>query len=78
MLKGSFAVEERVAQGRSSFVPATIGVVVCERTVEVELSRGVRAMVEFVSTHIAISKDIVARRRFFQYVGDDVPREVNG
>ena len=70
-------VEERVAQGRSSFVPATIELVVGERTVEVELSRGVRAMVEFVSMQIAIYKDSVARRRFFQYVGDGFPREVN-
>ena len=70
-------VEERVAQGRSSFVPATIECVVGERTVEVELSRGVRAMVEFVNVQIAISKDFVARWRFFQYVGADVPREVN-
>ena len=58
-------VEERVAQERSSLVPATMELVVGERAVEVDLLRGVRAMVEFVSMQIATTKDFVARRRSF-------------
>ena len=46
MPKGLHVVEERVAQGRSSLVPATLELIV--GAVEVDLSRGVRAMVEFV------------------------------
>ena len=45
-------VEKRVAQGRSSFVPATMELVVGVRTVEVDLSRGVRAMVEYAVIQI--------------------------
>ena len=59
-------VEERVAQERSSLVPATMELVVGERAVEVDLLRGVRAMVEFVSMQIATTKDFVARRRSFR------------
>ena len=41
---------------------------------EVDLSRGVRAMVVLVNVQIATSKYFVARRRFFQDVGMVVPR----
>ena len=53
-------VEDRVAQGPSSFVHATMNFVVGERAVEADLSRGVRTKAEFVNVQIATStKDFI-------------------